>query len=156
MLLHALHRLVSFRLSLKIGQCQSGILERSIRNFACHMQVPKPHILSIRILVCPSAFMILFLLQGGNKSAPADIASGMPLLVTAADRRARAVYYSFTLLCIGLAVLLVVVLVESHRWRSTITNESAVSRICHFLPWLLAKVDYCSCIAPLAVCPWDT
>lgn len=67
--------------------------------------------------------------QDRSKSAPHDIASGMPLLVTAADRRARAVYYSFTLLCIGLAVLLVVILVESHRWRTTITNESTVSFI---------------------------
>lgn len=66
-------------------------------------------------------------MQGGSKSSSNDVASGMPLLVTAADRRARAVYYSFTLVCIGLAVLLVVILVESHRWRSTITTESAVS-----------------------------
>ena len=68
-----------------------------------------------------------FFVQEHQKPASNEIASGMPLLVTAADRRARAVYYSFTLVCIGLAVLLVVILVESHRWRTTITNESAVS-----------------------------
>ena len=71
----------------------------------------------------------IFVLQGGhttNKTPAAAIASGMPLLVTAADRRARAVYYSFTLLCIGLLVLLVVVLVESHKWRTTISSESEV------------------------------
>ena len=68
-------------------------------------------------------------MQEHQKSGSNEIASGMPLLVTAADRRARAVYYSFTLVCIGLAVLLVVILVESHRWRTTITNESAVSLV---------------------------
>ena len=64
---------------------------------------------------------------GSTKSTAAEIASGFPLIVTAAERRAHAVYYSFTLLCIGLLVLLVVVLIESHRWRSTITTESEVS-----------------------------
>ena len=66
-------------------------------------------------------------LQAGTKTPAAAIASGMPLIVTAADRRARAVYYSFTLLCIGLLVLLVVVLVESHKWRTTVSSESQVN-----------------------------
>ena len=57
---------------------------------------------------------------------PADIASGMPLLVTAADRRARAIYYSFTLVCIGLLVVLIVILIESHKWRNTVATESKV------------------------------
>lgn len=62
------------------------------------------------------------------KNSAAAIASGFPLIVTAADKRARAVYYSFTLLCVGLLVLLIVVLVESHKWRNTIQTESQVNR----------------------------
>ena len=51
----------------------------------------------------------------------------MPLFVTAAAVRARALTYCFTLLCVGLLVLLIVVLVESHKWRTTITSESQVA-----------------------------
>ncbi|KAK9818024.1 hypothetical protein WJX72_005848 [[Myrmecia] bisecta] len=57
-----------------------------------------------------------------------EIATRLPVIGTAAQTRARAVYYGFSVVLVGLAVLVYIILRESRLWRETVAAESAAWR----------------------------